>query len=471
MIDEMKKGYKMKKKFAFSLMEVITLLFILSVVAASTIPLITKRTLNENHGWYACYHRVDDEGRVATGTSNTMREIRVENKTESTAQNMIDHEVSQCYFNFPTGNPRPKKYTITAIGAGANLSSRQREASLVEVDGAGTYEYRDPNTELRRHRVLSDIWGYLMSPVTINDIVSRHNNGNPYTESHTYSDGTTDNNYQTYPSGLYGSRFGVVKSRCNGNDWTFCTAVAGEYIRTEYRLNDSDPNEFQRLKIDIGVPNTWEISGSDIYPSEQANRPTSPSKMQTVISDAAENKIVVAQGGYIYQKSNPVTKIIVPVYDELACKQDGLQLCPQVNGCTMNDYRVCMDNGFITDSQFLTNMQGKYKMEDSSFWLTNRLIHTPGLFDGQPEYEAFMKIYNTKLPDSGNYKNRILAFGDPTLVYFTKINGNGSPFQNIVRPDGKSDWSFTINHTYYPSGTGSTYHEQNARPGMVFITW
>ncbi len=458
----------MKKKIAFSLMEVITLLFILSVVAASTIPLITKRTLNESHGWYACYHRVNLNGEVDTGT---MREIRVENKTENREPNTIDHYVTQCYFEFPTGNPRPKKYTITAIGAGANLTAGQRNASLVKVEGAGTYEYRDPNPELRRHRVLSDVWGYLMSPVTINDIVSRRLR-HAYTEQHTYSDNTVDNSYQTYPAGLYGSNFGVVNATCKGNKYTFCTAVAGEYVRTEYRLNDSDPNEFQRLTINVGVPNTSELSLSG-YGSEPANRPVSPQAMQTRVTDAAGSNIVVAQGGYVYQRSNPVSKIIVPVYDELACKQDGLQLCPQVKGCTMNDYRICMDSGFITDSQFLAQMRNKYPMDNSSFWLTNRLVHTPGLFDGQPEYEAFMNIYNTKLPDSGEYKNRILAFGDPTLVYFTKRNNAGSPFENIVKPDNYTDWTFRIDKTYYPSGTygGSIYHDQNARPGMVFITW
>ena len=163
----------------------------------------------------------------------------------------------------------------------------------------------------------------------------------------------------------------------------------------------------------------------------------------------------------------------------------------------MNDYRVCMDSGFITDSQFLGLMSGKYPMQNTaypegntSFWLSNRLIHTPDIFDGQPEYEAFINIYQTGLPDSGcdangencKYVGRKLAFGDPTLVYFTKRTNQGRAFKNIIKPDSgsgmASDISFSINNTYYPAhysgvvtGDGSTYHEQTARPGMVFITW
>ncbi len=448
----------MKKKFAFSLLEVMTLLLILSVVAAATIPLVTKRTLNESHGWYACYHKVDNSGRVYT---NSMREIRVENKSESNAQNKVDHYVKQCYFNFPTGNPKPKVFTITAIGAGAELTSAQSSVRLVTVEGAGSWDYNDKDPEIRKHHILSDSWGYMMSPALLNQVYPA------YTQ---YYNG---NYVPTYPSGKYGSQFGIVDSTCAGQRYTFCTATAGEYVRTVYRLNDTDPNEFQRLKIDIGVPKV----PSEVHGYKPVNRPqtlAADSKMTTRITNAQGKEIVRAQGGYVYRRSNQVTKVIVPTYDELACKQDGVKFCPQVDGCTMNDYRECLDGGFITDKDFLKTMSNKYPMTNSSYWLTNRLIHTPGIFDGQPEYEAFINIYNTGLPDSGcdsngnncKFTNRKLAFGDPSLVYFEKKAG-GSPYQVIMNGTAV----INIPNTYYPDGTGSVAKQQQPRPGMVFITW
>lgn len=443
----------MRKKIAFSLLEVMTLLMIISIVAAATIPLVTKRTLNESHGYYACFYTVNDEG-VAEG--DMLREIRVENKTEATAQSMISHEVSQCYFNFPSGNPKPKKFTITAIGAGANLTHAQRSASLVPVEGAGSYLYQDPDPEIRKHHILSDVWGYMMNPEMLNEAFPD------------YADG----GILTYPTGHYGSNFGVVNASCGGQADTFCTATPGEYVRTVYRLNDSDPNEFQRLKIDIGKPNSA-LQQLQIHPWEMQNRPESLNAMKTIVTTAAGSKIVEAQGGYVYRKSNSISKIIVPAYDELACKMDGVKLCPQVNGCTMNDYRVCMDGGFIASSQFLREMNIAYPAKKgTSFWLTNKLIHTPGIFDGQPEFEAFNDIYFTGLTDSGcdasgscEFTQRHLAFGDPAIVRFEKTSDtSGSPFQNIL-PDGKT---FEVAYTYL---NGSTRKVQNARPGLVFITW
>ncbi len=451
----------MKKLNAFSLMEVMTLLLILSIVAAATVPLVTKRTLSESHGWYACYHQVHPDG---TTDRNLMREIRVENKTEDNAQNRIDHQVSQCYFNFPTGNPKPKVFTITAIGAGANLTGTQRTASLVEVEGAGTYDYEDDDPEIRKHHILSNIWGYMMNSSMLNAVASHTEGGVP-----------------TYRSGKYGSYFGVVKATCKEEDYTFCTPTPGEYVRTVYRLNDSDPNEFQRLKIDVGMPMTF--ADSQIYDYKLANQPKTPSShsgMKTTVTTAQGEVVVEAQGGYVYKKSNSISKIIVPVYDELACKKDGLKLCAQVDGCTMNDYRVCMDSGFITEVNYLTKLNSTYPMKDNdpdtvdAFWLSNRLVHTPGIFDGQPEYEAFMSIYDTPLDDSGcdaygrncRYTNRKLAFGDPTLVYFEKTDSqrnSGNAFQTVT-----PNHTTTITHTYLG---GSTPREQNARAGLVFITW
>lgn len=455
----------MRKNSAFSLMETMTLLLILSVVAAATVPLITKRTTNENHGWYACYHKVNDSGQVDT---NTMRQIRVENKFGGGKAEVISHEVKECVFDFPTVNPKPKQYTITAIGAGALLTDAQKNASLVEVEGAGAYLYNDPDPEIRRHHILSHAWGYLMNPTMLDDAYPN------YQEEFTYVidpvEKTTETRWvSTFPAGNYGSRFGVVNATCNGQKNTFCTATPGEYVRTIYRLNDNDPSDFQRLRIHIGEPVNSAVLGA-----KPADYPKSSTTSRTTVETAAGETIVEAQGGYIYQRSNPITKILVPVYDELACKKDGLKLCPQVDGCTMDDYRICMDGGFITDTGYLNNMNLTYPMDGSSFWLTNRLVHTPGIFDGQPEFEAFNNIYHTGLPDSGcdeagncQFTKRKLAFGDPTLVYFEK-QGNGRDFEVIMPDHNGKDRGIVVKNTYL---NGSKYKQQNARPGLVFITW
>lgn len=460
----------MKNKNAFSLMEVMTLLLILSVVAAATIPLVTKRTLNESHGWYACYHKVNTSGQAAkgkVGTDNTLREIRVENKTENNAHNLIERDVAECHFDFPSGNPRPKVYTITLIGAGASLEGHYTPdgANVKLVNGAGSASYEDPNPEIRSVHIASDTWGYLMNPLQLTSAkYDNRVNGGSLGKGHEVYEGTEYQN--VLRGGTYGARFGIVDAYCGSGEnyrYTFCVATPGEYVRTIYRLNDSDPNELQRLNIQIGVP-----AAGSFYSEKQPNQPESPDSMKTTVSTASGTLIAAAQGGYRYRNSNGITKIIVPPYNELACKMDGLKLCPAVDGCTMNDYRICVDGGYITDFETIDQLNKRYPMNNSQYWLTNKLTHTPGVFDGQPEYEAFMSVYETKLPDScdpnGNcYTNRTVSFGDPTLIYFEKKNNAGSAFEYITPVGNK-----TISNTYLG---GSTFKQQYARPGMVFITW